>query len=192
MLSFDGVSNSVEVPDSPSLRPTKGTISLELLFLLESYVDNQAFLFASQLDGARYIIILVKNDIRWEVKSIFGTSVFSGPVLVPQLYKWYHVVVTYDENYISKVYVNEELQKSIQGDGPLAITYRSFSIFKERFSPGWPKGKVALARIYNRALTGPTIDGDDDEKPDCIGDPNNEVCWLFAEKPKVILGKVEV
>jgi flagellin-like protein len=152
-LSFDGVDDYVEVPDSPSLNPTSITITL-WVYQISRNPNDWTFLLSKNGWGSYHIISEDKwasNQVGFTVRvggidyRLWTTSAI-GPY-------WSFLAFTYDATTgKQKVYFNGKLENEASRTpgnidtiaGPLRITGAKSYFFN---------GIVDEVRIYNRALS---------------------------------------
>ena len=152
-LSFDGVDDYVEVPDSASLDIT-------------DEITIEAWVNVREKDGEQYPVqkhgaygMFVRTDmynggfwwnIWWEVEGPEWKYVNNLNPLF--LNKWCHLVWTFDGTYV-KSYVNGELKGTWDRSGR-KIAVSAYPLYVGQSGGGsWFNGTIDEVRIYNRALS---------------------------------------
>jgi hypothetical protein len=152
-LSFGGVNDYIEVPDSDALRPSY--ITVEALVYPTSNPDIARVV--CKLDGERTEYAL---DVRNGVVIFYiadGTNWYnanSGSYTL-ELNKWHHLVGIYDGSSI-KVYVNGDLKGTNTVSLTIAHSTYPLTIGADAYAGSAQRrwdGYIAYARIYNRALS---------------------------------------
>ncbi len=198
-LSFDGVNDYVEVPDSDSLDIT-GPITLEAWIFREKANAWQGIIakFSGKLNKRSYLLYVTSaNKLALMISSTglqagsgWGSYIF-GDSDIP-LNEWAHVMGTYDGSYL-RVYING----SFNGEEPATIdpTYVSdaplrIGIFTQAGSQ-YPVleslgfgGKIDEVAIYNRALSAIEVQQHYQDgleglgyEVECIDPPTGMVSW---------------
>jgi hypothetical protein len=152
-LNFDGMNDSVKVPNSPSLKwfPTNEiTITA---WIKPRQIQTYGEILHKDL---AYMIRYESNKIHGFIYD--GTSweprVISNTTLSPET--WYHVAITYDGSDL-KVYINGELDGIQARTGPIYSTTSSLSIGSWSGMQNYFNGTIDDVKIYNRALSADEI-----------------------------------
>ena len=169
-LSFDGVDDYVEVPDSPSL-DMMTAITMEAWVQLDS-IDNTYDTIVWKPDDTTtnnrdYALIRNRTgdfSAAWMGK--FGTSIQTTAgysevfgTTIPTAGGWYHVVSTYDGESL-KLYVNGQLESSQSHSGTL-VTSDAPLLFGKSGNPTdplWLNGTLDEVSLYSRAMIATEIE----------------------------------
>jgi Concanavalin A-like lectin/glucanases superfamily/Bacterial Ig domain len=158
-LSFDGVNDSVSVPDANSLDLTTG-------MTLEAWVRPTALgsawrtvLFKEQPGNLVYGLY-AGNGSAPSVGTWIGgaerTAAGTGPL---PLNAWSHVAATYDGASL-RLYVNGALVRTTSIAGALATSSGVLRIGGNGVWPEWFKGLIDDVRVYDQALSATEIQAD--------------------------------
>ena len=157
-LSFDGVDDYVEVPDSDSL--DLQTLTLEVWNKLDALSDTGVLYKRSGLpgslgtnanyqmeiyppgDGNYYFAFSYRDGSSWQNVYSTNTPIETG--------KWYHVVMTFDSG-TGRVYINGKLDAEKTGL-PSLVTNDYHLVIGAAWNDYF-NGIIDEVRIYNRALT---------------------------------------
>ena len=156
-FSLDGFSNSVDIADSPTLRPASFTIEGWFLF---TAVNGVRVLFAKAVGSSSfdsYAVWLENGTLRANI----GDSAGSGPTFIvdwsPNLGQWYHVAFTFDDaTKVQALYLNgAQVGMAYAGR---SMVYDSHPMMLGRDDEnGVPSfffpGLIDEAALYNRALS---------------------------------------
>ena len=152
-LFFDGKADYVYVGDKPSLKIT-GAITLEALINISSAEKNDMSILRKWMPGKWSYMTRVEVGKFQMLLASGGTIYTFGSGFELDAHRWYHVVGAYDGArrvtiYVDGVIVREyNFKRTIDDtDAPLVIGARSDG------ASGFFFGYIALARVYNRALT---------------------------------------
>lgn len=122
-LSFDGASNNVEVPDAPSLNPTKA-MSMGCWVYITGNAGQHRDIISKDGESAERQYLMTASDVnkfRAHFWAANGTLYdFDGNTTVA-LKTWYHIAETYDGS-VLKLYVNGEEDGKISGTGDIIVT----------------------------------------------------------------------
>ena len=154
-LSFDGIDDYVEIPDSPELKldESKG-LTIMLWFYRTSYPQHDNVLVSKQSASGRaeYQLDLVDTGAL-EFKTYSDDNVAIGSVSVPDANEWYHVAYVMNGTQWD-FYVNGTLENSgttpydlYVSDGNVTIG-KDFGFFTAAFN-----GTIDDVEIYSRALS---------------------------------------
>jgi len=156
-LSFDGVDDYVEVPDSASLNPTEEITVMGWFYLKGPTGDiqngvrkqDQYLIFWIDSGYSKVAVYVKRTDAVWKSLTIANPKAVEG--------KWVHVAMTYKSNGEFKGYLNGELAASTTLSAlPINVTDNPLQIGRE--PPGFFfKGTIDEVRIYNRALSAEEI-----------------------------------
>jgi len=152
-LSLDGVDDRVEVPDSPSLDITDA-ITLEvwvkaeaeefgLISKAETLAAPGASYWMNNRDDKRFQFTLSDGAVR---VNLVGTTLLEAG-------RWYHVVGRWDGAGMRMFINGEDEGVSEPFAGPINVTPYPVDVGVLRPPSIWLRGVIALARIYNRALS---------------------------------------
>jgi subtilisin-like proprotein convertase family protein len=162
---LNGSNQWVQIPDSPSLKPTNVTVEAwvkldALASPVAAYPGLQYIIFKqNSLSGNFEGYNLEKNRIsgqdvfRFEVSSAAGVQVAAASTTVPQVGVWYHLAGTYDGTTVN-LYVNGVLEGSATAGFPL--DYGAHPLFFGTTGQGFDgrfDGTLDEAKLYNRALS---------------------------------------
>jgi len=168
-LSFDGVDDHVQVPQSSSLDVTD-QITVETWVYPRAYVDNTGMVshIISRCDysGGHIYVLSTYPDSN---KVLFSINPYSGEhpsVADLPLNAWTHLAMTYDGSHV-RLYVNGELDSSYAQSGPIYTTSNWLAFGCKPTGPWGGSGTYAYfngiideVRIYNRALSQQAIQTD--------------------------------
>jgi hypothetical protein len=193
-LSFDGVNDYVEVPDSDSLDIT-GSIALEAWIYRTKTNAWQGIIakFSGDLDKRSYLLY-VSNTNRLALL-ISSTGLQAGPgwgyifgdSIIP-LNEWVHVMGTYDGSYL-RVYINGSIDgEQAASIGPIYVSDAPlrigafFQIAPYGICPFG--GMIDEVAIYNRALSAEEINQHYQDglhglgyEVECVNTPSGLVGW---------------
>jgi len=156
-LSFDGIDDYVNVPDSLSQRFPNG---ITVLIWVKANVNN--------VDMVPIAKVFASTEISFYFTT--GEGMYAGLYNVPQLQlylldaftgivgSWLHYAMTYD-NSILKIYRDGVLRNSVNAVGTVANITQPITIgryFVDGAPTAW-NGSIDEVRIYNRALTAQEI-----------------------------------
>lgn len=171
---FDGFDDYVRVANSPSLNP-KDQITVAAWYKTTSFVGsgNDGLVskgYTSHVDPYYQYNLGVCGDSYWNGQSGFGFSLsldnqYKGVSTGSNFYKtneWYHIVGTYDGNYI-KIYVNGSLINSQRATGSMTDFGQDLYIARHGNKSEYYNtifhlpGDIDDVRIYSKALTADQI-----------------------------------
>jgi len=148
-LSFDGVDDYVEVPDSESLNITK-EITITAWIKLTDGGDRST---VDYIVGKRKQYVIFQNDAKYSIEGCIinstGAVFFTGRFYLTNLPNpddWHFIAVIYDGSELS-LWVDGVKRKSVSASGDIAVTTNPLSIGK------YLLGAIDEVRIYNRALS---------------------------------------
>jgi len=152
-FSFDGVDDRVEVPDSPSLGVT-GAITLEawvkaeaeefgLICKAETFYAPDVSYWMNNRGDKRFQFTLSDGAARVD---LVGTTLLEAG-------RWYHVVGRWDGAEMRMFVNGVDEGVSEPFAGPINVTPYPVDVGVLRPPSIWLRGVIALARIYNRALS---------------------------------------
>lgn len=149
-LTFDGVSNYVNVPNSSSILPSTGNISTLACFkALAVGTDGGSIIFNKEDEyelsaGGGNIDYAFRPNWAWVGQTAFNVSQF------------YCVAVTYDQSY-QRMYINGTPVYSAPLSGAIGNLFSKDLRIGARSAPGaasgFFNGQIATVQIYNRALS---------------------------------------
>ena len=160
-LSFDGVSNYVNVPVSPSLNissnltleawvyPTNSTTQVQDVICKSSDYSSDGYIFPRTSDGWKTVEFLLNiNGWDWQTLKVnFGAN---GQ---PRLNEWHHLAATYDGYYMS-IYVDGVLKGSLQFAGSITVNNNPLVLGGQTgFVDEYFGGKLDEVKVWNRALS---------------------------------------
>jgi hypothetical protein len=147
---FNGSTNYISVPDSPSIRPTSGVITTIVWFKATGDNGiNGSILINKENEyeisaGGGYITYAFRPNWAW-----VGNTAFS-------LNTWYCVAITYDQSY-QRLYLNGVQQYSAALTGAIGNAYSdTLKIGARGGAAGtgsYFPGVIAKVQVYNRALS---------------------------------------
>lgn len=141
---FDGVSD-IGVPDVPTLNPTT-SITMECWVNLRSITTHNTF----YRKGIQYFIRSYGSA--YQAYLYIGGSVKSVSFNGAEVNKWTHIAATYDGgNFI--LYVNGEPKAATALTGNIDVVAENLKIGSYRSNDLFMEGKLANARIWNKALS---------------------------------------
>jgi hypothetical protein len=166
---LDGTNQYVQIPDSPSLKPTN--VSVEAWVKLDTLVTPGANIPGQQIivfkkntrSGNFEGYVLLKDRVSGQdcfsfaIASAEGLQVHALSSTIPQVGTWYHLVGTYDGATV-RLYVNGVLERSVFAGFPL--DYGTRPVFFGRTGEFWVAnfgGNIDEVSLYNRALTAEEI-----------------------------------
>jgi len=152
-LSFDGVDDYIDCGNPPSLSPTEA-ITL-MAWIKREEVNDYGMVIGK---GSSYLLGYYNNNrifFNFYNGTSWLTNIYSNTVITHQ--EWHHIAATYDKNQAKvKIYINGELDKeaSVTPYNIYQSTYSVYIGYMQGWSQWWHlQGKIALAAIFNRALT---------------------------------------
>ena len=180
-LSFDGVDDYVDCGNPPSLSPTEA-ITL-MAWIKREEVNDYGMVIGK---GSSYLLGYYNNNrifFNFYNGTSWLTNIYSNTVITHQ--EWHHIAATYDKNQAKvKIYINGELDKEASVT-PYNIYQSTYSVYIG-YMQGWAQhwhlqGKIALAAIFNRALT-------DEEIADMYNNkiPTDGIVLLLEANPDYI------
>jgi len=152
-LSFDGVDDYVEVPDSPSVSVT-GELALEALIKPVLGEDMGVISKDDGVERSYYVTVLATGRVRHLI-SPDGATVRYHDSTVTLAEKWHHVVTVFVPNTRMTIYIDGVERGEITAGIPSVIydgVQELMVGLNERYGLYF-KGVIALARIYSRALS---------------------------------------
>jgi len=158
-LSFDGVDDYVEVPDSASLSVT-GSLTLSAWAKFNQITTNtQIVAKESGTERGYYLAVLDTGQVRILISPTADGTDYAyfttTDTLTPN--KWYYLVGVFEAGNSLKIYVNGvEKAGSLTGTVPSSIYDNTAKLrisSSERFPTQIINGTIDEVRIYNRALT---------------------------------------
>lgn len=168
-LSFDGVDDHVQVPQSSSLDVTD-QITVETWVYPRAYVDNTGMVshIISRCDysGGHIYVLSTYPDSNKISFSINPHPDEHPSVADLPLNAWTHLAMTYDGFYV-RLYINGEFDSSYAQSGPIYTTSNWLAFGCKPTGPWGGAGTYAYfngvvddVRIYNRALSQQEIQAD--------------------------------
>lgn len=148
VLSFNGRTDSLEIPNAPALNPTRA-------ITVTAWINP-----ASWASGNRRILQKGRNDSQYRLTSDGGKLVFDiarvGEVsaALPSTNQWHFVAATYDGETM-RLYVDGKQVGSANASGAVPVTRDSLNIGTKE--PGAPesdyfRGMIGEVRVYGTAL----------------------------------------
>jgi len=156
-LSFDGVDDYVEVPDSPSIRNWPDGITVEIWAKSNTENWNSYGMLVSKRDS---FILYPVTDTKALYWYIIGTAWWSVAYVIPEdIRNWHHYVGTYSADRYLRLYMDGELVASPMGPyGAIADDEGIMAIGRDDgFTDRNFNGLIDEVRMYNRALSGAEI-----------------------------------
>jgi len=156
-LSFDGTDDYVDVPDSPELNPTDAiTVSM---WIYPRDISNRHYVLVKTLRNwsgdEGYLIYIDNSQVRFNLSDTSTAVELRHSISANN---WYHIVGVGSGAIGTKLFVNgTEVNSS--ADFYLAEYTGSLRFGRSHMAgyPHWFNGLIALARIYNRALSADEI-----------------------------------
>jgi hypothetical protein len=158
-VELNGLDGYVEVPDSPSLRLTNG---LTLEWWMQWPVDNTEWGLIIGKGGSwgqrGYSVLAPANrGLYFEIDNAAGTAVVASiyPPLPPAMDvgKWFMVQATFDGANM-RLYVNNSLVAGPAAQTDIGVDPAiPFRIGKHTTTAEYLRFRIAMAKVYNRALT---------------------------------------
>ncbi|MHB1483656.1 MAG: LamG domain-containing protein, partial [Saccharofermentanales bacterium] len=163
-VSLDGVNDYVNIPNTANLTGM-GQMTLSCWVNMSQLPAQNYVVVGKDSSDASYRIVINSSGQGHFVVATSGSSWYSAGTYASftsslSLNTWYHIVGTYDGNYV-RVYINgalagtgsQPLQGTIAaGTSPLRIGYKSASTID------YYKGKVDEVQVYNVALSSTEVD----------------------------------
>jgi hypothetical protein len=163
-LSFDGVDDYVNFPNSSSLNDYSGGLTLMAWIKTDTVSKYQQHIIAKGnglgYPGEDYAIALQPGDdllffiggtVAWVVYGVYPDAITPN--------EWYHVAATWNGTEWA-IYVNGTLKASGGNQSNSTLNFSSNPLCVGR-EPGWPstsfEGIIDEVRIYNRALSSDEI-----------------------------------
>jgi len=153
VFDFDGTDDYISFPDDTNLN--NQTLTMESWVKLDTTLYQQAFIFEKGSVNTQYSNFQENNG-----NFYFRTMTLSTQDLALNLTNhvsagdWFHIVCTYGSG-VKRIYINGiaiTTQTGLTGTIPTATT----GLFLGAYGPGssyFIDGKIAVSRVYNKALT---------------------------------------
>jgi hypothetical protein len=149
---FDGISDGVVIPNSPSLSQTRITLDAWVYPTGKQGTHRHIISKDNETAGAREYILSLETDNKFYGFVGLPTGNFQvGSTTVAQLNTWYHVAMTHDGTTL-RVYVNGLLENSLAAVGDIVPSANPVGIGWNRL-PVLFQGIIDEAQIFSRALT---------------------------------------
>ena len=151
-LSFDGVDDYVEVPDSDSLDITDA-ITIEAWIKPQNIAGGTEWHHVVDKGDSYGLSIYNTKEIRFLLAGTTGTDWWNTGIYASEDV-WQHIVATYDGSQ-RKIYVNGVEKASISDSGSIDSLTNVLAIGADSPNPpgSWKfNGTIDEVRIYNRAL----------------------------------------
>ncbi len=152
-FAFDGSNQYVEIPDSPSLRPTNG-LTVEGWIKFNSSAAQAAMVSKPMLTGSGNSYVI------WRQGTALYAGTSSGAIgteFTPVAGRWYHMAFTYDHStYLHRLYVNGSIVATATYQADLTFDSASLLIGtdKDNNTPVLQlDGAVDEVGIYGRPLS---------------------------------------
>ena len=155
-LKFDGTDDCVEVPDTPSLNPTKAMSMGCWVYITGNAGQHRDIISKDGESGERQYLFTASdaNKFRPHIWTPDGTARYYDGKTSVELNTWYHVFQTYDGSDL-KLYVNGEEEDSQSFPGGIIVTKQAVRIAGGA-NPGaaalHTPGTVDEVAIFNVAL----------------------------------------
>ncbi len=159
-LSFDGSTNYVSIPNSPSLNPTQN-LTVEAWISPSSSNPTVQNVLSKSTDQVNNGYIFPRTDDGWASFSFWLTingqwRVISAPYLTNtttaiNLNEWHHLSATYD-GFFMKIYLDGVLVNSQAITGSITPNTNDVTLGIQQGKLEFYKGKVDELRIWNRTL----------------------------------------
>ena len=152
-FDFDGTDDYISFPDDTNLNSQ--TLTMESWVQLDSTLAQEAFIFEKGFVNTQYSNFVATNSYLY-----FRTMTLSIQDLALNLTNhvsagdWFHIVCTYGSG-VKRIYINGvaiTTQTGLTGTIPTNTT----GLFLGAYGPGssyFMNGKIAVSRVYNKALT---------------------------------------
>jgi len=155
-LSFDGVSNFVEIADIPALNPKEAMSMACWVYLTGKSGQHRDILSKDGETAARQYLITASdaNGFRAHIWTADGVANYFDGNTVVELETWYHIAQTYDGDKLT-LYVNGEEDGSINLSGDIIVTDQPVRIGGGALAGGDPlhtQGIIDDVVIFNVAL----------------------------------------
>ena len=156
-LSFDGVDDYVEVPDSPSIRSWPDGITVEIWVKSNTENWNSYGMLVSKRNS--FVLYPYANTkiLYWYIVDTIWHYVTY--VIPEDIRNWHHYVATYSADRYLRLYMDEKLVVGPEGPyGAIADDTGIMAIGRDDgFVGRYFNGLIAEVRIYNQALSAAEI-----------------------------------
>ena len=152
-LAFDGVNDSISVPDAPSLDLTTGMTLEAWAFPTTLAARWRTVLFKERAGNLVYGLYANRNTSVPTAEATIGGSVRGvvGGSQIP-LNAWTHLAATYDGTML-RLFVNASQVGQLLAPGSIAVSTGLLKIGGNGIWGEWFIGVLDEIRVYNRALT---------------------------------------
>jgi len=152
-LSFDGVDDYVDIPDSLPLNPDAYTI--EILARCDGPNSPNTFQQLVDLRGERATFIDLDISLRLRFRIYDGTTTYDLYANTIDYDVFYHIVALFDGAYMHMYINGTEATTPISANPPTtaannSLVGKDYNLAADR---GWWNGIIVFVRIYNRALS---------------------------------------
>ena len=151
-LSFDGVDDYVEIPNSASLNITGNEISCAAWVYIGDQSNDIGIIAKGPSSNQESYMLGIQNDEKPRMRvytDSYAQAVASDPLSQNE---WHHLVGTYDGAQI-KIYVDGALANSVPKNGSIISSLDPAVIGRRVLSDSrFYNGRIDDVRIYNRAL----------------------------------------
>ena len=151
-LSFDGVDDYVEVPDSPSIRSWPDGVTVEIWAKSNTENWNSYGMLVSKRDS---FILYPEKDAKILIWYIYAPTWQSVAYAIPEdIRNWHHYVATYSADRYLRLYMDEKLVAGPKGPyGVIAYDTGVIAIGRDDgYVDRYFDGLIGEVRIYNRGL----------------------------------------
>jgi hypothetical protein len=158
-LSFDGVNDRVDVPDSQSLDVTAG-VTVEGWVFPTALGTVWRTVAGKERSGGIVYVLYANRSTRVPSAQVYAggkVRTANGTAQLP-LNTWTHLAMTYDGTL--RLYVNGSLAASAAGGGAIGTSSGPFRIGGNAIWNEWLAGRIDEVRVYDRALSEAEIRAD--------------------------------
>jgi DNA-directed RNA polymerase subunit RPC12/RpoP len=160
-FSFNGAAACVNVPDAPTLSPTKG-LTIETWVYVTSFNPSGGVALVGK-DGVyndrQFQLGMGLDKGRWVFRPFIGVPaglfLINGTVSI-RAKTWYHVAMTFDGSRL-RLFVNGQPDGSLAVTGPLITSTKPLRMGGAGFGPWDFQGRLDEVSLFDRALSSSEI-----------------------------------